>query len=91
MAQLECYVITPTPATIAALQLRNRPSTHQPTKELTEGRDLHESASLHPSICLDIPSFGASLGSVTDTLNYNRDCAYVNEFLSWLKTSTWAN
>jgi len=43
--------------------------------------------SLHPSICLDTPAFGASLGSVTDTLNYNCDCAYVNEFLSRLKTS----
>jgi hypothetical protein len=90
MAQLDCYVIAPTPATTAALQLRNRPSTHQPTKELNAGEDLHESASLHPTICLDIPAFGVSLDSVTDTLKYNWDCAYVNKFLSWLKTSMWA-
>jgi len=42
-----------------------------------------------PGVCLAIPAFIASLGSITDPLNCNRDCAYTNEFTSRLKTSTW--
>ena len=66
----------------------NQPTKH--TKEITEGGDLRESASRRPSGCLAIPALTASLGSVTDTLNYNWDCAYANDFPSQLKT-TWAN
>lgn len=32
----------------------------------------------------------ASLGSITETLNYKWDCAYAKDFPSWLKTPTWA-
>ena len=39
-----------------------------------------ERASRRPSVCLAIPALIASLGSVTDSLNYSKDCAYVNEF-----------
>jgi hypothetical protein len=63
--------------------------TNQPTKELTEGGDLRESASRRPSVCLAIPALTASLGSVTD--NYNVDCSYANDFPSRLKTPTLAN
>jgi len=38
---------------------------------------------------LTIPALTASLGSVTDTLNRNWDCAYANGLLSRLKTRTW--
>jgi hypothetical protein len=31
------------------------------------------------TVCLAIPALTVSLGSVTDTLNYNWDCAYANE------------
>jgi len=34
----------------------------------------------HPSLRLAIPALTATLGSVTDTLNYNVDCAYANDF-----------
>ena len=37
-------------------------------------------ASQRPSVCLAIPAFTTSLGSVTDTLNCNWDYAYANEF-----------
>ena len=47
--------------------------------------------SRHPSGCLAIPALNASLGLITDTLNYNWHCAYANDFLSLLKTSTWTN
>jgi len=67
-----------------------RGTVQKPNKELTEGRDLRESAVRRPSVCSAIPALTASLGSVTDPLNCNRDCAYANEFTSRLKTSTWA-
>ena len=51
---------------------------------------MRESASRRPSGSLAIPALTASLGSVTDTLNCNWDCAYANDFPSQLKT-TWAN
>jgi hypothetical protein len=57
----------------------NQP-TNQTTKELNEGRDLHKSASRRPSTSLAIPALTASLGSITDTLICNCDCAYANEF-----------
>jgi len=38
-------------------------------------------ASLRPSVCLAIPALTTSLGSVTDTLNYNWDCTYANDLL----------
>jgi hypothetical protein len=69
-------------------QPTNQP-TNQSTKELTEGGDLRESASQRSSVCIAIPALTASLGSVTDTLNYNRDCTYANDFPSRLKTPTW--
>ena len=49
-----------------------------PTKELTEGRDLRESASRRRSICLAIPAL-PYLWGLTDTLNYNWNCAYAND------------
>jgi len=58
----------------------NNQSTNQSTKELTEGRDLRKSASRLPSACFAIPVLTASLGSVTDTLNCNCDCAYANDY-----------
>jgi len=61
---------------------------NQTTKELTEGRDLHFCASRCPWICLAIPALNALLGSATDTLNCNWDCAYRNDFTSRLKTLT---
>jgi hypothetical protein len=61
---------------------------NQQTKELTEVGDLGESVGRRPSVCLAIPALTASPESVTDTFNY---CAYVNDFPSLLKTSTWAN
>jgi hypothetical protein len=42
----------------------------------------------HPSICLAIP---ALLGSITDTLNYNWECTYANDYPSGLKNPMWAN
>ena len=60
-------------------QIRNQPK-NQPTKQLTEGRDLHKSASRRLSTSLTIPALTTSLGSITDTLNCNCNCAYVNEF-----------
>ena len=42
--------------------------------------ETRESASCRPSVCMAIPALTACLGSVTDTLDYNRDCAYANEF-----------
>jgi hypothetical protein len=54
--------------------------TNQPTEQLTEGRDLRKSTSRSLSVCLAIPVLTASLGSVTGTLKYNRNCAYANEF-----------
>jgi hypothetical protein len=65
--------------------------TNQPTKEVTEGEDLRENASRRSSVCIAIPALTASLDSVTDTLNYNRDCAYANNFPSLLKTPTWGD
>jgi len=47
----------------------NQP-TNQSTKEVTEGRELHKSASRLPSACFAIPALTASLGSVTDTLTF---------------------
>ena len=44
-----------------------------------------------PSVCLAIPTLTALRSSVKDTLKYNRDCAYANDFPSRLRTSTWAN
>jgi hypothetical protein len=44
-----------------------------------------------PSVCIDIPALAASLGSVSDTLNCNWDCAYANDFPSRLKNPMLAN
>ena len=55
---------------------------------LKEGRDLRQTASRRPSVCTAIHALTASLGSITDTLNHNRDCACTNDFPSRLKTST---
>jgi hypothetical protein len=63
----------------------------KPPKQLAEGGDLHKSISGRPSVSVAIPAFTTSLGTITDTLNYNWDCAYDNDFPSWLKTPTWAN
>jgi hypothetical protein len=49
-------------------------------KELTEGRRLKHWRQSTSLILLVIPALIASLGSVTDTLNCNCDCAYANEF-----------
>jgi hypothetical protein len=49
-------------------------------KELTQGGDQSLLASRRFSGSLDIPALTASMGSVTDTLNYNWDYAYANEF-----------
>jgi len=68
--------------------------TNQPTKppqQLAEGGDLRDSTSGRPSFCVAVPVFTASLGTITDTLNHNWDCAYDNDFPLWLKTLTWAN
>jgi len=54
-------------------------SLRQPTTQLTAVGDLRFRASRRPSHCLAIPAFSASLGSVTDTCNYNWDCAYTND------------
>jgi hypothetical protein len=51
------------------------PRVDLPTTELTERASRRPS-----SFCLAVPAFPASLGSVTDTLNCNWDCAYANEF-----------
>ena len=48
----------------------------------------HKSMSLG---LLAIPVLTKLLGSGTDTLNYNWDCTYANDFPSRLKTPTWAN
>ena len=50
-----------------------------------------ESAVRRPSVCVAIPALTASLGLVTDSLIYNGNCAYANDFPSRLKTPTWAN
>jgi len=63
----------------------------QPTKELTESRNLRKSASQRSSVCLAIPALTALLDSVTDTLNYNLDYIYTNNFLTRLKTPACAN
>jgi hypothetical protein len=52
---------------------------NQINRSANEGRDLNESASRRPSFCLAIPTLIASLGSVTDTLNYNWDFACAND------------
>jgi hypothetical protein len=57
----------------------NQP-TNQKTKELTEGGDLHKSTSRSPSGCLAIPALTTPMGSITDTLICNCDCAYANDF-----------
>jgi hypothetical protein len=64
---------------------------NQQTKELTEVGDVGENVSRRSSFCLAIPALTASLYSLTDTFNYNWDCAYANDFSSRLKTSTWVN
>jgi len=66
---------------LEANQPTNQP-TSQPTKDLSQG------ASGRPSVCIAIPALNASLGSITDTYNYNRDRAYANDFPSRLKTPT---
>ena len=48
---------------------------NQPTNQRANSR-----ASRRPSVCLASPALTASLGSVTDTLNCNWDCAYANDF-----------
>jgi hypothetical protein len=55
-------------------------TTNQPTKQLTEGRRPERRRKSMPLGRLDIPALTASLGTVTDTLNFNWDCAYANEF-----------
>lgn len=62
----------------------------QPTKQRYGGGDLRESADRHPSVCIAIPASTTSLGSTTDTYNYNRDCSCTKYFPSRLKTLTWA-
>jgi hypothetical protein len=52
----------------------------EPTRHLTKGEDLHERTYGRPLTCLAIPVLIISLGLVTDTLNYNKDCAYANYF-----------
>ena len=47
---------------------------------LIKGGDLPESASRRSWVRIAIPALTASLGSITDTLNHNRDCAYAKEF-----------
>jgi len=54
--------------------------TNQQIKELTDGSDLRECSSRHPSVCFAVLTLTAFMGSVTDISNYNRDCAYANEF-----------
>ena len=44
---------------------------NQTTRDLTEGRNLRKSTYRRPLTCLAIPVLTASLGLVTDTLNYN--------------------
>jgi hypothetical protein len=64
-------------------------STNRPTKDLTFGGELRENAIPCPSVCLAIPAFIASLGSVTDPLNYKWDCAYANELPVAVEDRTW--
>jgi len=52
--------------------------TNQPTKDLTR-----------PSFCIAIPTLIASLDTVTNTYNYNKDYACGNNFQSHLKILTW--
>ena len=52
---------------------------------------LRKSASRRPPVCVAIPALTVSVGSVTDTLNCNWDCAYVNDFPSQLKISAWVS
>jgi len=64
---------------------------NQPANERAEDGDLirvqvNVRRSFHPFLC-----FTASLGSKTDTLNYNWDCMYANECSSQFKISTCTN
>jgi hypothetical protein len=59
----------------------------QPTNQRSESGVLRQGASLRPSICIAIPALTVSLDSVA-TYNYNRDCAYANDFPSRLRTPT---
>jgi len=47
-----------------------------PTKELTQSGGVRESGSRLFWVCLAIPALKASLGSITDMLNTNWDCAF---------------
>jgi hypothetical protein len=71
------------------LLLRN---VNQPTiQRANRGQGV---ARKHKSTSLNLFShscINALLGSVPDTLNYNRDCTYAKEFPSQLKTLMWAN
>jgi len=71
------------------LHVTNQPT--KPPKQLAEGGDLRESTTGNPLVCVAIPVFTASLGTISDTLNCNCGCAYDNNFPSWLKTLMWAN
>jgi len=51
----------------------------KPRNEIAEDGDLGESARRRLSVVYTFLRFTASLGSVTDILNYNWDCAYANE------------
>jgi len=51
----------------------------KPRNEIAEDGNLDESARRRPSVVYTFLRFTASLGSVTDILNYNWDCAYTNE------------
>jgi hypothetical protein len=55
----------------------NNKKSLKPTKQRAEGGDLRFRARRLPSACLAIPALNAYLGSVTDTLNYNWDYAYL--------------
>jgi len=71
----------------------DRPTNH-PTKHTTKELRAETYAKAQvdgPSVCLTIPALTVSLGSITDTLNYNWECAYANDFPSRSETPTWAN
>jgi len=51
----------------------------KPRNKIAEDGDLRESSRRRPSVVYAFLRFTASLGSVTDILNYNWDCAYANE------------
>jgi len=59
------------------------------TMSLIITKQLQQKRKSTPYICIAIPPLTASLCLVTDTLNCNSDCAYVNDFPSQLKTSAW--